>query len=47
MMETTGELPVLVSARERGIPLLDGVFPARAENHRLRHAADLGLATGR
>ncbi len=39
-----------VSARERGIPLLDGVFPARAENpnrrHRLRHAPDLGLATG-
>ena len=35
---------------ERGIPLLDGVFPARAENpnrrHRLRHASDLGLTTG-
>ena len=42
---------IQVSARERGIPLLDGVFPARAENpnrrHRLRHAPDLGLATGR
>ena len=38
------------SPRERSIPLLDGVFPARAENpnrrHRLRHAPDLGLATG-
>ena len=42
---------IQVSARERGIPLLDGVFPARAENpnrrHRLRHTPDLGLATGR
>ena len=40
-----------VSARERGIPLLDGVFPARTGNpnrrHRLRHASDLGLAMGR
>ena len=40
-----------VSARERDIPLLDGVFPARTGNpnrrHRLRHAPDLGLATGR
>ena len=38
------------SPRERSIPLLDGVFPARAENpnrrHRLRHVPDLGLATG-
>ena len=35
------------SPRERSIPLLDGVFPARAENpnrrHRLRHAPDLGV----
>ena len=42
---------IQVSARERGIPLLDGVFPARTGNpnrrHRLRHAPDLGLATGR
>ena len=41
---------IQVSARERGIPLLDGVFPARTGNpnrrHRLRHAPDLGLATG-
>ena len=40
-----------VSARERGIPLLDRVFPARTGNpnrrHRLRHAPDLGLAMGR
>ena len=42
---------IQVSARERGIPLLDGVFPARTGNpnrrHRLRHAPDLGLAMGR
>ena len=42
---------IQVSAREHGIPLLDGVFPARTGNpnrrHRLRHAPDLGLATGR
>ena len=42
---------IQVSARERGIPLLDGVFPARTgtpnRRHRLRHAPDLGLATGR
>ena len=42
---------IQISARERGIPLLDGVFPARTGNpnrrHRLRHAPDLGLATGR
>ena len=42
---------IQVSARQRGIPLLDSVFPARAENpnrrHRLRHAPDLELATGR
>ena len=42
---------IQVSARERGISLLDGVFPARTGNpnrrHRLRHAPDLGLATGR
>ena len=42
---------IQVSARERGIPLLDGVFPARTGNpnrrHRLRHAPDRGLATGR
>ena len=42
---------IQVSALERGIPLLDGVFPARTGNpnrrHRLRHAPDLGLATGR
>ena len=41
---------IQVSARERGIPLLDGVFPARTGNpnrrHRLRHAPDLGLAMG-
>ena len=40
---------IQVSARERGIPLLDGVFPARTGNpnrrHRLRHTPDLGLAT--
>ena len=28
---------IQVSARERGIPLLDGVFPARAENPNRRH----------
>ena len=42
---------IQVSARERGIPLLDGVSPARTGNpnrrHRLRNAPDLGLATGR
>ena len=42
---------IQVSARERGIPLLDGVFPARTGNpnrrHRLRHAPELGLATSR
>ena len=42
---------IQVSARERDIPLLDGVFPARTGNpnrrHRLRHAPELGLATGR
>ena len=42
---------VQVSARERGIPLLDGVFPVRTGNpnrrHRLRQAPDLGLAMGR
>ena len=42
---------IQVSALERGIPLLDGVFPTRTGNpnrrHRLRHAPDLGLATGR
>ena len=42
---------IQVSARERGIPLLDGVFPARTGNpnrrHHLRHAPDLGLATVR
>ena len=42
---------IQVSTRERGIPLLDVVFPARTENpnrrHRLRHAPGLGLATGR
>ena len=42
---------IQVSARERGTSLLNGVFPARTGNpnrrHRLRHAPDLGLATGR
>ena len=42
---------IQVSARERGIPLLDGVFPARTGNpnrrHHLRQAPDLGLAMGR
>ena len=42
---------IQVSARERGIPLLDRVFPARTGNpnrrHRLRHAPELGLAMGR
>ena len=41
---------IQVSARERGIPLLDGVFPARTGNpnrrHRLRRAPDLGLRHG-
>ena len=42
-------LDTQVSARERGIPLLDGVFPARTENSNRRHRLrppDLGLATG-
>ena len=42
---------IQVSARERGISLLDGVFPARTGNpnrrHRLRRAPNLGLAMGR
>ena len=41
---------IQVSARERGIPLLDGVFPARTGNSNHRHRLrlpDLGLATGR
>ena len=41
---------IQVSARERGIPLLDGVFPARTGNpnrrHRLRHAQIWGSPRG-
>ena len=41
---------VQVSARERGIPLLDGAFPACTGNSNRRHRLrppDLGLTTGR